>query len=339
MGGVLYHCSSCNHKKYHYRSCRNRNCPACQQIKQVVWADKLMATLLPVKHFHVVFTLPQTLHALFYLNQKTCYDLFFKCSAHALQRLIKHDYHAIAGAMAVLHTWGQTLNYHPHLHYVVTAGGADQDNMQWVRSHPKFLVDVKELSGNFRSMMLAEIEKLWVQKKLKLPEGVPDIFSVFALPLKQKAWNVYCEKPLKGPKQIINYLARYVNRVAISNSRIISQENQTVTFRYNNYRNGQYGCLMKLQEHEFVSRFLRHITPKGFYRIRYYGAYAQCGSAQRTLCFALLNASQNFPKYQGLPLVEVAEDVIKKSFWKCPKCESGCMAVYSHVRPLYSKLE
>lgn len=225
------------------------------------------------------------------------------------------------------------------MHFVVPAGGIDEDRQQWINSHPKFLVDVKELSKIYRRIMLREIEKLWSNQKLKIPDSCDSTFEEFSEPLQRKAWNVYCEKPLKGPVQIINYLGKYVNRVAISNRRIEKDEAEQVTICYTNHRTGQINSRISIPADEFIQRFLKHIVPKGFYRIRYYGLYAQCATELRDLCCEYLHAKPFFPRYVGLPISEVVEMAISPDFRVCPNCKKGKLGVFAGTKTLMPQRE
>lgn len=325
LGAHIDECDSCGHMRVSYNSCRNRNCPKCQQSKQIVWVDKVKSYIIPVKHFHLVFTFPDILNPLFYINQKECYDMLFKAAGESLSKAMKHFLKAEGGAVAVLHTNGQTLNYHPHIHMIVTAGGIDADGMQWIHSNSKFLVPVKAISGLFRAILCQSIKNLWQNKLLIIPDNFNPDFEVLRKALYNKDWNVFSEKPLKGPTQLINYLGKYVNRVAISNSRIKNYSGGNVTFSYSDYKTKILNRLMTLKDTDFIERFLQHILPYGFYKIRYYGIYAQINSSVREHCFALLNKYPFVPIFYSMPLTEVIRLVtgLDQSF--CPICKKGRM--------------
>lgn len=327
FGGHIAKCSNCGHQQVFYKSCRNRNCPKCQNSKQIVWVDKLKSSVLPVKHFHLVFTIPESLNALFYLNQRICYDLFFKAASKSLLKVLTSYTGASGGAVAALHTWGQTLNYHPHIHMIVPAGGLDSDQMQWIYARNSFLLPVKVLSCVFRAELLKLIKTQWLTLGIKIPQNYNPNFEAFKKELYLKKFVVFAEKPFKGPDQIINYLGKYINRVAISNSRIKAAEGDTVTFNYKNYKTGELALSMTLSAHEFISRFLMHILPGGFYKIRYFGIYAQCNTACKNQCFALLNEAPFIPAYVGLPLTEVIRMETGVDLCTCNACMKGKMII------------
>jgi hypothetical protein len=327
FGGYIAKCSHCGHHQVFYKSCRNRNCPKCQNSKQIVWVDKLKASVLPVKHFHLVFTIPDSLNALFYLNQQICYGLLFKAASKALLKVLANHTGASGGAVAALHTWGQTINYHPHLHMIVPAGGLDSDQMQWIHTQKSFLLPVKVLSGVFRAELMNLIKLQWIAAKLKIPSRYNPDFEVFKKEFYLKKWVVFAEKPFKGPDQIINYLGKYINRVAISNSRIKAADSNTVTFNYKNYKTAEIALTMTLNAEEFISRFMMHILPQGFYKIRYFGIYAQCNTDFKNQCFALLDDAPFIPTYEGLPLPEVIRMETGIDLCVCNKCKQGKMII------------
>jgi hypothetical protein len=318
-------CDSCGYTRVSYNSCRNRNCPKCQQSKQMVWVDKVTASIIPVKHFHLVFTFPDVLNPLFYINQKDCYAMLFKAAAEALKKNMNHYLKVESGAIAVLHTNGQTLNYHPHIHMIVPAGGIDTDGMQWIHSNTKFLVPIKALSAVFRGILCQLIGKQWQNNKLTIPDNFNPDFNVVKKMLYKTSWNVFAEKPIKGPEQIINYLGRYINRVAISNNRIKSYKDGKVTFSYSDNKTNTIGRLMTLKDTDFINRFIQHILPQGFYKIRYYGIYAQINSDKRIQCFELLDEAPFFPSFETIPLSEVIRTVTGLDRSYCPVCKKGRM--------------
>jgi len=331
FGGHISRCDNCGHQQTFFNSCRNRNCPKCQNSKQMVWVDKLKSSVLPVKHFHLVFTIPHSLNTLFYLNQHICYDILFKAASKALLSVMQRYTGASGAAVAVLHTWGQTLNYHPHLHMIVPAGGLDSDMMQWIPSRSTFLLPVKVLSGVFRAELLNLIKDLWIHNKLKIPQIYSPDFDAFKKEFYLKKWVVFAEKPFKGPDQIINYLGKYVNRVAISNNRIKAADDNTVTFTYKNYKTAEIALSMTISANEFISRFMMHILPKGFYKIRYFGIYAQCNAAIKNQCFALLEESPLIPLYEGLPLTEVIRMETGIDLCNCKECKKGKMILIASI--------
>ncbi len=327
LGGHTDQCNQCGYTKQSYNSCRNRHCPKCQSTKKLQWVDKLSANLPPVRHFHVVFTVPDCLNAMFYLNQGKAYDLLFKAAAQALLQCAANPnlLGAQAGAVGVLHTWGQTLVYHPHIHMIVPAGGLSQDQMEWIPASKKFFLPVKILSGVFRGILCRLIETAVGKGEMLLPDNLADYASLKAL-CYRKNWVVYCQKPFAGPEGIIRYLGNYTHRVAISNHRIEAFENGKITFSYKDYKAGSSQKSMTLDANEFIHRFLQHILPSGFYKIRYFGILALCNMQSKLqTCFNLIENSCYFSVLEGLNAYEVLRIVSGKDPMCCPKCQKGKM--------------
>jgi hypothetical protein len=260
-GSVVYQCAHCGHSHHVYCSCRNRNCPQCHGEQTRQWIEKRRGELLPVAYFHVVFTLPSQLHPLCRSNQKLLYPMLMDCAGQSLLKLAADPKYlgGLAGAMAVLHTWTQTLDYHPHVHLLVPAGAVRDGHWLEPRSS-SFLVPVKALSKVFRGTFLEQLARA-------LPE------FVISRALRRSPWVVYAKPAAAGPVTVLDYLARYVHRVAICNSRILALSNDEVTFHYRNRRTNQTHT-MKLGVHEFLRRFLQHVLPQGLHKVRYYGFWA-----------------------------------------------------------------
>ena len=327
LGGHMDRCNSCGYTKQSYNSCRNRHCPKCQFTKKLQWVDKLAANLPPVKHFHVVFTIPDCMNAIFYLNQAKTYCLLFKAASQALMQCAANPklIGAQAGAVGVLHTWGQTLVYHPHIHMIVPAGGLSQDQMEWIPSHKKFFLPVKLLSSVFRGILCRIIEQAIGKGEILLPDSAADFATLKSL-CYQKNWVVYCQKPFSGPEGIIHYLGNYTHRVAISNHRIEAFENSKVTFSYKDYKTGAMQKSMTLDVNEFVRRFLQHVLPSGFYKIRYFGILALCNMKSKLeTCFNLIETKSYFSVLEGLNSFEVWRIISGKDPMCCPKCQKGKM--------------
>jgi hypothetical protein len=325
-------CDQCGHEQISYNSCRNRHCPKCQYLKQAMWVDKLQNKLLPVRYFHIVFTVPEFLKGLFYINQKACYDMLFKASSEAVKKAAANPSFlgAESGCLSVLHTWGQAMNYHPHIHALVPAGGLDPDGMEWINANKKFFVPVKALSNIYRAVFMRLLEKQLDKGLLVVPEKDKGLFGDLKL-LGAKArsgiWHVYIKKAFRGAGQVVSYLGRYTHRVAISNSRILSATAEGVSFKWKDYRDkGQK--VMTLRPHIFLWRFLQHILPTGFYKIRYYGIMGSANATTKMAqCFALIGASAGIPSYEGLSMMEVAGLVMGKDFSVCPVCKKGRMVM------------
>lgn len=327
MGGHLQTCDQCGHQKPIYNSCRNRHCPKCQYIKQVQWVDKLKAQLPVTKYFHLVFTIPSELHLTFYINQKVCYDLLFKASSTALKQAAANpDFlGAETGAVAVLHTWGQAITYHPHVHMIVPAGGLSSDQTEWVYAGNKFFLPVKALSKMFRGILSRMIGEAISDGRIKLPEGISN-FEDLKKKLYEKNWNVFSKKAFGGSASVVEYLGNYTHRVAISNSRIVKLENGRVTFRWKDYRKALKGQYMELEADEFISRFFQHILPCGFYKIRYYGLLASANSkTKKEVIFQLIGKTAYLSSLEGLNGLEVLSIVTGKDLTYCPVCKKGRM--------------
>ena len=334
MGGHVDRCNQCSHKRISYNSCRNRNCNKCQYTKQLVWVDKLRSTLPTCRYFHMVFTIPCELHRLFYLNQHLCYGLLFKATAETLAKVSINPKFlgAQTGAVSVLHTWGQSLTYHPHIHMLVPAGGLSADGIEWIHAGKKFFLPVKVLSKIFRGVLWSLLEKHIISGKIKLANETA--VNLLKKKLYGKNWNVYIKKPLAGPDSVVRYLGKYTHRVAISNSRIKAIKNGKISFTWKNYRNKGVKQLLTLDVEEFIGRFLRHILPSGFYKIRYYGLLASANGAKKEQCVALLHQPTNAPILQGLTAKQVLMVVTGKNPDTCPKCKKGKMLPHTILDPV-----
>jgi Putative transposase/Transposase zinc-binding domain len=283
LGGHVMRCEDCGHSRIAYNSCRNRHCPKCQGAAAKDWLAAREADLLPVPYFHLVFTLPAAIANLAYQNKAVIYDLLFKASSEALLTIAADPKHlgARIGATAVLHTWGSAMTHHPHVHMIVPGGGIALDSSQWVACKPGFFVPVRVLSKLFRRLMLEKLEAAHALGRLTFfgaHVGLrdPKAFAAQLAPLRKTNWFVYAKPPFAGPEAVLAYLARYTHRVAISNRRLVALDADGVTFRYKDYRrNGQERYrIMTLVPGEFIRRFLLHVLPKGFHRIRHYGLLA-----------------------------------------------------------------
>lgn len=327
LGGHVEACKKCGYTRYAYNSCRNRHCPKCQYVKQLQWVDKLKAKLPPVRYFHLVFTIPESLRKLFLLNQATAYSLLFKASAEALKKCTENPQllGAQTAAVAVLHTWGQTLSYHPHIHMIVPAGGLSEDGMEWIPSDSRFLIPVKVLSSIFRGIYCRLLEKAIKEKQIKLPENFAR-FSQLKKKLYEKRWNVYAKKPMAGPEKVVEYLGKYSHRVAISNHRLLKDENGWVSFRCKDAQTGKFTRIVKLQADEFIRRFMMHVLPCGFYKIRYYGFIAPVNRKEKSeLCFELVENKAYLSTLEGLPAIDVLRMATHIDPLYCPKCKKGTM--------------
>jgi hypothetical protein len=296
LGGHSLHCDTCNTDTLAYNSCRNRHCPKCQASAAQHWLEARKAEVLPVPYFHVVFTLPEALRSVARQNPAVVYDLLFKVASRTLLTIAADDKHlgAHVGLTAVLHTWGSSLVHHPHLHCIVTGGGLSDDAEHWIRSRANFLVPVKVLARLFRRCFLEALLKAHDKGELRFFNDLKNLnnmtdFAGYLGPLRKIDWVVYAKRPLAGPEAVLTYLSRYTHRIAISNRRLLAFDEHGVTFRYKDYRNkgNNPWASMTLKTDEFLRRFLLHVLPSGFHRIRHYGLFA---NAQRTCrhCGALL---------------------------------------------------
>ena len=283
LGGHVERCVDCGHTRVSYNSCRNRHCPKCQGAAAKDWLAAREADLLPVGYFHLVFTLPAEIAPIAYQNKAVVYDLLFRAAAETLLTIAADPKHLDAriGATAVLHTWGSAMTHHPHVHMIVPGGGISLDGMHWVRCKPGFLLPVRVLSRLFRRLFLARLADAHAEGQLAFfgeIEGLRrrEAFVTHLAPLSRKNWFVYAKPPFTRPEAVLAYLARYTHRVAISNSRLLALDERGVTFRYKDYRrNGRERLrTMTLAPDEFIRRFLLHVLPKGFHRIRHYGLLA-----------------------------------------------------------------
>jgi len=286
LGGHVERCEDCGHSRIAFNSCRNRHCPKCQGTAAQDWLAAREADLLPVGYFHVVFTLPAEIAPIAYQNKAVVYDLLFRTAAETLLTIAADPKHlgARIGATAVLHSWGSAMTHHPHVHMIVPGGGISLDGTHWIRCKPGFLLPVRVLSRLFRRVFLAALADAHAAGRLALFGEIEDLrrrkaFTAYLTPLKHKKWFVYVKPPFSGPETVLAYLARYTHRVAIANSRLIALDERGVTFRYKDYRrNGQARYrTMTLSADEFIRRFLLHVLPKGFHRIRHYGLLASAG--------------------------------------------------------------
>ena len=340
LGGHIDQCDRCGHLRISYNSCRNRHCPKCQCLRKEQWLEARKAELLAVKHFHIVFTLPHELHPLIRANESLSYKILFQAASQTLVQLGKQKKYlgAQIGLMAVLHTWGQNLMYHPHLHCLVPAGGLSLDGKKWVNSKAKFFLPIKVVSKLFRGKFLALLKKAFKQGELKFLGRLSYIqqtktFNDFLRPIYQKEWIVFAKPPFGGPEQVINYLGRYTHRVAIANERIMGLENDQISFVYKDYKNGAKKKVLTLEAHEFIRRFLLHILPKGFHKIRYYGLLATRNRKTKLNQARKLLGQQPLQKPQKLPWYLILEKVMGINPFQCPKCQKGRMKQVQLILP------
>ena len=342
LGGHIDQCDHCQQKRHSYNSCRNRHCPKCGSLARARWLHQRQAELLPVPYFHVVFTLPEAIADLALQNKTTLYDLLFRISTETLLTIARTEKHlgAEIGFFGVLHTWGQNLLHHPHVHYVIAGGGLSPDHDRFIACKPGFFLPVRVLSALFRRLFLAALLKLFRQGKLQLSGSLKHLNDTIAFlnylkPLQDSDWVVYAKPPFGGPRQVLEYLGRYTHRVAISNQRLVSLENGEVTFRWKDYRHEQRQRTMTLPAEEFIRRFLIHSLPAGFQRIRSGGFLA---NRHRKAKLALLGQLLHQPITELLPLPEQCAELLalltERPKDQCPFCLTGTMRCIEILSPI-----
>ncbi len=330
LGGHVARCenSACGHTHIAYNSCRNRHCPKCQGAAAREWMEAREAELLPVQYFHQVFTLPAPVADIAYQNKAVIYDLLFKASAETMLTIAADPKHlgARIGFISVLHTWGSALTHHPHVHMIVPGGGISPDGRSWISCRRGFFLPVLVLSKLFRRLMLEKLAAAHKAGKLRFfgehaHLAGADAFTAFLAPLRKTDWFVYSKRPLSGPKAVLAYLARYTHRVAISNRRLVAAGEKSVTFTFKDYRiegPGRYKT-MSLATDEFIRRFLIHVLPKGFHRIRHYGLLAANTRADNlAIMRALIAMTSLLPQVNADPKLGTSSEPADH----CPHC--GC---------------
>jgi hypothetical protein len=334
LGGHLDQCTRCGHRAISYNSCRNRHCPKCQTSARERWIAARQRELLPTRYVHVVFTLPRELAPLALQNKKVIYDLLFRASAETLLEVARDPRHlgAEIGFFSVLHTWSQKLQLHPHVHCVIPAGGLSLDHTRWMKSRCRFFLPVKVLSRVFRGKFVAALQRAFREGQLRFHGSLallaqPKIFAASLRPLFRKDWVVYAKRPFGGPEYVLQYLGRYTHRVAISNHRLVSLADGKVTFRWRDSADHNEQKLMTLPLDEFLRRFLLHLLPNRFVRIRNFGFLA---NRRRTvslpLCLLLFPARSGPPTSQGSSTADAAKD-----FWRCPHCAGPKQHIERHT--------
>jgi hypothetical protein len=350
LGGHTEQCADCGTQRVSYNSCRNRHCPKCQAAARAVWLQREAQSLLPVDYYHVVFTLPEALGPLALQNRRVLYDLLLRTAWETVQELARDPHYlgATVGLLAVLHTWGQTLCHHPHVHGVVTGGGLACDvhgraeaPPRWVACRPGFFLPVRVLGRLFRGKFLAGLRAAYERGQLTCAGRLADLaepatFQAWLAPLYGQDWVVYAKAPFGGPEQVLKYLARYTHRVAISNARLLSLEGGQVTFRYKDYADDQRGKRMTLTAEEFLRRFLQHVLPSGFVKIRHDGLLAnRYREANLRVCRALLLVVTA----AALVAATLGDGGAAAPASPCPHCGGGVWQVVSRVpRPTVAEV-
>jgi hypothetical protein len=334
LGGHVERCTHCDFERYAYHSCRNRHCPTCQTFTKVQWVEARKAELLPVPYFHLVFTVPHDLNPLILTNKRPLFTLLFNAASQTLVQFGQRNLGGQIGCTMVLHTWDQTLGAHFHVHCVIAAGALASDGQHWHNAHPRFLFPVRALSTVFRGKFLEALHQASASKALtytadtaalRTPEG----FARLTAQLSRKAWVVYAKPPFAGPEQVLDYVGRYTHRVAIANHRIVNIANGCVSFTYRNRRQGDRVQTMTLEAHEFIRRFLLHVLPHGFMRIRHIGFLAnRCKAYALRQCRQLLGQVPEPPQRCKPNVVEWMQQVTGIDITQCPQCGHGPLVRY-----------
>ena len=337
LGGHVEQCDQCGHQRISFNSCRDRHCPKCQSLARAQWLDDRRAELLATQYFHVVLTIPEEIAAIAYQNKAPVYGILFRAAAETLRTIAADPKHlgAEIGFFAVLHTWGQNLLHHPHLHCVVAGGGLSPDGTRWISCRPGFFLPVRVLSHLFRRLFLGYLQKAFDAGELQFFSTLQPLrerraFLRYLAPVRQAQWVVYAKPPFAGPEQVLEYVGRYTHRVAISNNRLLDIADGTVRFRWKDYRDRNRQKAMTVSADEFIRRFLLHVLPEGFHRIRYYGFLGNRHRAQKLArCRELL----------GMPVSEPLDDEFEKDYRdhyeeltgvslnQCPACRQGQMVI------------
>ena len=343
LGGQVHECDQCGHREFVFKSCCNRHCPKCQSLKQARWIQARQAELLPVSYFHVVFTIPSVLRSVFRANSRVCLNLLFAAVSETLQEVALNPARlgARIGFTAVLHTWTQKLCYHPHVHCIVAGGGINADGTQWVSSKRRFFLPVRILSTVFRGKLLDKLERAQHKGELRQPKSLPDRWLQDAA---KKKWVIYSKHPFAGPEQVLSYLGGYTHRIAFSNHRLVALRGRLVTFRWKDRSDGNKTKLLTLDAVDFLRRFLLHVMPRGFMKIRHYGFLANSVRRESiALCRKLLavdeqetdTAAENAPT--GETWQELLQRLTGTDVTLCPTCKVGHLVPRDWIRPTGGK--
>ena len=344
LGGHVEACDACGHRRNAYNSCANRHCPKCQSLERVRWVEARSADLLPTHYFHVVFTLPEEIAHLALQNKRVVYGILFAATAETLFSIASDPKHlgARIGLLAVLHTWGQTLTHHPHLHCIVPGGGLSADRSRWIRCRKRFFLPVKVLSWRFRTLFLDMLTAAFRRGDLSFHGQLshladPALFARFVARQSNLKWVVYAKRTFGSPERVLKYLGRYTHRVAISNHRITDISDSHVSFRWRDYNDHGSEKIMTITVDEFIRRFLLHVLPSGFHRIRSYGLLANsCRAANLDLIRRLLGVT--VPPTNRLEHCRTANQILEVLTGlptdRCPKCLNGRMRIIEIIPSL-----
>jgi len=345
LGGHIDVCDHCETERNSYNSCRNRHCPKCQSLAKAEWLESRMAELLPVPYYHLVFTIPDQVASVAFQNKRVVYTILFRATSETLRTIAADPKHlgAEIGFLAVLHTWTQTMLHHPHLHCVIPAGGLSSDHGRWVSCRDGFLLPVRVLSRLFREKSLFYLKQAYDQGKLQFfsdlkPLADPQAFRQFLRRNREHEWVVYSKSPFGGPAQVLDYLGRYTHRVAISNHRLVAFQDGRVIFQWKDRKKHDRIRTMTIEADEFIRRFLLHVLPPGFAKIRYFGFMANRQRRSRlSLCRQILHAPQPEADPQLLDWKSRHEALTGESFDLCPVCHQGRMHLLQILPPLCTR--
>lgn len=332
LGGHVEECDDCGYQRIAYNSCRDRHCPKCQSLKQALWVEARETELLPIEYFHVVFTLPHELNEIARWHPREVYDLLFEAASGTLQEFGRKELGGEIGATVVLHTWGQSLQQHIHLHCIVTGGALSEDGQRFRRSKQGHLFSVEALSAVYRERYCAGLRR-WSEGLSEKAETAQEAILVRSIEqlsekLREREWVVYAKRPMAGPEQVIEYLGRYTQRIAISNSRLIGMGEGEVSFTWKDYEAGGEVKVMKLPADEFIRRYLQHVLPKGYVRIRHYGLLASRErEAKLARCRELLGAPEPEMRRGNETMLEVLKRLTGRDLRQCEQCGRGQMGV------------
>lgn len=345
LGGHKYKCDTCDYFKISYNSCRNRHCPKCQNMDKERWLEARKKEVLPVHYFHAVFTLPENLRPLSLRNQEESYNILFKAVSETLKTLSRDPKHigAEIGFITVLHTWSQTLIDHPHIHCIIPGGGLSFDGKRWISCKDNFFIPVKVLSRVFRGKYLDYLKQAYDKNTLKFTGQISSLgdknnFKQLLDDLYSQNWHVYCKPPFKKPESVIEYLGRYTHRVAISNNRIVRLKDDHVTIKYRDYSDGDKIKDMELEASEFIRRFLLHVLPDQFFKIRYYGFLSARNRKTKLIkCKELLGAVITETEENDLNWQDFFEKVTGIDPTLCPVCKKGRLIYFETINPVQGR--
>jgi len=332
LGGHREVCPDCGFSRGRYNSCRNRHCPKCQILKQELWAEDQEALLLPGAYFQIVFTVPAELHPLFRRAPGLCLNLLFDAVSETLTEVGRRKLKASIGFTAVLHTWNQKLGFHPHIHCIVPAGGLALDRSRWIQTSKKFFLPIKVLRRVFCGKLLSKMER--ALRTGDLAGSIPQCVDLLKRAAK-KTWKVYAKPPLAGPRHVVRYLSRYVHRIAIASSRIVAYDGTRVTFRYKDRTGGtSKAAVLTLDGSTFARRFLQHVLPARFVRIRHYGLLAVRRRKDLALCRSLVGAPPASARTKDKNWVATFERIFGANPLLCPACKRGILEIRQVIPPL-----